>query len=334
MDRGCAGQDARGQQQTCPYTFKQPGGAAALRESAPECLKDGGTFRWSRLKPEQVEKQGSDDRPRAVMDALFVFGSAVAAAGAIHITPLAEWQRRVTMWPFAENATTLIVPLVWVFLTRRKFADYGLTTAGIGDQLRATARCGAPFAAFALLNSVNSASQLGNVLYVMALGIGALFLFGFLLRKKALPSAAAVPCLFLALAGDGIPRAAGGVIFYMIFVGPAEEVLFRGIIQSRLNHAFGRPFSFFGAKWGWGGIIACVLFGLSHVINEPALFAGYWRPNWWAGPAMFCLALPLAYLRERTGGVLAPAILHCWPQSIAFVLRTLLPVHPITIRIL
>lgn len=302
--------------------------------AALECLKDQDAFRRTKLKPEEMEKRDSDDRPRAIMETVFVLSCAVAAAGIVHNSPLAAWQRAVTMWPFAENATILIVPLLWLFLSRRKFADYGLTAVGVSDQLRATVRCGVPFAAFALFNSFRSTSQLGAVLFIMAIGIAALFLFGFLLREKTLPSIAALPCLFLPFAGDGMQHVAGGVIFYMMFVGPAEEVLFRGVIQSRLNHAFGRPFSFFGARWGWGGIIACVLFGLMHVINEPALFAGYWRPNWWAGPAMFCLALPLAYLRERTGGVLAPAILHCWPQSIAFVLDKLLAGRSFSVRIL
>ncbi len=38
---------------------------------------------------------------------------------------------------------------------------------------------------------------------------------------------------------------------------------------------------------------------------------------------MFCSALPFAYLRERTGGVIAPALLHAYPQAIVFVIRGL-----------
>jgi membrane protease YdiL (CAAX protease family) len=60
-----------------------------------------------------------------------------------------------------------------------------------------------------------------------------------------------------------------------------------------------------------------------HVLNLPALYDGRWQPLWWAGPVTFTFALPLAYLRERTGGVLAPALLHAWPQGLAFAIRAL-----------
>ena len=43
-----------------------------------------------------------------------------------------------------------------------------------------------------------------------------------------------------------------GLIYYLLFVGLGEELLFRGYIQSRLNEAWGRPFQFYGVPWAWG----------------------------------------------------------------------------------
>jgi len=77
-----------------------------------------------------------------------------------------------------------------------------------------------------------------------------------------------------------------------------------------------------GEKLRAVAIVTCLLFGLAHVVNPYALLAGQWHPVWFAGPPMFCLALPFAFLRERTGGVLASALLHAWPQAIVSV-RTL-----------
>ncbi len=65
---------------------------------------------------------------------------------------------------------------------------------------------------------------------------------------------------------------ASGVIFYLLLLGPGEEILFRGVVRSRLNLAFGRPFEFLDARWGWGAVITGFLFALMHPLNLPALY--------------------------------------------------------------
>ena len=84
-----------------------------------------------------------------------------------------------------------------------------------------------------------------------------------------------------------------------VFVGPCEEILFRGFIQSRLNEAFGRPYRLLGINWGVGLIIASLLFGLLHISR------GYID-------VATCVALGfvLGLAREKTGTIIAPAILH------------------------
>jgi membrane protease YdiL (CAAX protease family) len=85
---------------------------------------------------------------------------------------------------------------------------------------------------------------------MFAAPIAALYLSASRLRKKAPPAMVLAPCLLLAFAPHGISRAAAGLAFYVFLLGPSEEVRFRGVIQSRLNLAFGRPFRFQGANWG------------------------------------------------------------------------------------
>lgn len=108
-----------------------------------------------------------------------------------------------------------------------------------------------------------------------------------------------------------------GFAFYLFFLGPGEEILYRGYMQSRLNAVFGRPYRLLGAEWGWGLVIATLLFGLMHAFNgfDPA--RGQYQLDWaWAAGATVA-GLVFAYLRERTGSVVAPAILHGLPQAIA-----------------
>ena len=260
-------------------------------------------------------KADAPRRIRAVTEAVLLLVFTFCAAGLVHQSSIAAWRWTFPTFMFAENTTMLLVPLLWLWVTGQRFAEHGLTTRDMRGQLNAVLTCGVPYSAFALL-SLAHWGRFGIVVQ-LAVGPAALLLFGYLLREKPMSNAAAAPCLILALHPHGIHAAATNLVFYLVFLGPSEEVLFRGVMQSRLDAAFGRPFTFSGARWGWGTMIACALFAVAHVANPYALFQGRWQPNWWAGPITFGLALPLAYLRERTGGVLAPAVLHALPQSIA-----------------
>ena len=88
------------------------------------------------------------------------------------------------MWPFAENAITLIVPLVWGRLLRAEFADEVSRRQESGASTAGYVEVWVPFAAFAFFGSVSSASQLGNVLYVMALGIARHFCSDFCYGRR------------------------------------------------------------------------------------------------------------------------------------------------------
>jgi membrane protease YdiL (CAAX protease family) len=99
-------------------------------------------------------------------------------------------------------------------------------------------------------------------------------------------------------------RLVAGVVFKFTFVAVAEEFLFRGYVQTRLNMAFGRPFQLFGIHYGLGLILASIVFGLFHPLacNAP-------RPWPWA---LWTAAggMTLGMLREKSGSIVAPAIAH------------------------
>ena len=90
----------------------------------------------------------------------------------------------------------------------------------------------------------------------------------------------------------GIPKFAVSIICYFVlffvFVGPIEELVFRGYIQSRLNEAFDRPYRFFGISWGSGLIITSLLFAFVHVTNynfNPLI--GHYSLDWGWGLGVF-----------------------------------------------
>ncbi len=93
-----------------------------------------------------------------------------------------------------------------------------------------------------------------------------------------------------------------------VFVGLLEEFLFRGYLQSRLNQAWGRPARWWGVRVGVGLIAASILFGVTHSVFF-AMTKGV-APPWpwavWTAVGGFWLG----FLRERRGGILAPAMLH------------------------
>ena len=61
--------------------------------------------------------------------------------------------------------------------------------------------------------------------------------------------------------------------------------------------------------FGPGLIIASAFFGLVHVLNTVDYFLGVYRFAWQAGLTTLATFF-YGFLRERTGNVLAPAIVH------------------------
>ena len=94
------------------------------------------------------------------------------------------------------------------------------------------------------------------------------------------------------------------VAFSLLVVGPAEELLFRGVVQSRLRET-----------WGvWPAIlVATVLFGLSHASVSGGL----------GGVVAYILTATilgvlLGYLYERTDNIVVPAVVHGVNNAVIF----------------
>ena len=94
------------------------------------------------------------------------------------------------------------------------------------------------------------------------------------------------------------------IITALIFVAFLEEFFFRGYVQTRLNDAFGRPYSLFNVNYGAGLILTAVIFGLFHPLSVADQNPWAWA-LWTATFGLF-----FGFLREKSGAIVTPALVH------------------------
>jgi uncharacterized protein len=97
------------------------------------------------------------------------------------------------------------------------------------------------------------------------------------------------------------PRSIGAWFFFeWIFVGPTEEVPFRGLLQTFLMPRISGRVRFWKYDMHVAGVILALLFALAHLTS-------FWTENWWIamGQQIYALALGIlyAYWREKSGSV-------------------------------
>lgn len=90
------------------------------------------------------------------------------------------------------------------------------------------------------------------------------------------------------------------VAYQLFFVAIPEEFFYRGYFQTRLNEWLPRRWLILGTPMGWGSVLACLYFAFGHSLVTV---------QWWHF-ATFFPGMVFAWMRERTGGVVAGAIFH------------------------
>jgi membrane protease YdiL (CAAX protease family) len=106
------------------------------------------------------------------------------------------------------------------------------------------------------------------------------------------------------------------ILWQFLLSGFGEEFAFRGYLQSRLNHAFGRPLHLFGIQFGVGLIIASFLFGLLHAFNDYDPAVGFASLGWSVLIGNTIAGFFFGIIREKTGTLLAPSIAHGLPDAL------------------
>ena len=100
----------------------------------------------------------------------------------------------------------------------------------------------------------------------------------------------------------GFPDFWNFMAYQFLLVALPEEFFFRGYFQTTLNRVFGQPWKILGTPLGWSWILTAVVFAFAHSVISL---------QWWHF-SIFFPALLFGYLRERTGTITAPIILHAF----------------------
>ena len=266
-------------------------------------------------------------KAKAILEVVVVFVLTWLILALVGLSPLGEWERQITgRYNFIEYILIIAITLLVLVVTRKKLASYGISFRNLRYHLDIAVTSFVPvaigFLPIAFIGN-NHKTWWGSLI-MAGIQIAVLFSLGWLLRRKPTRNESGVVMgTLLLIAFSNLNQKAPlenpvtGFLFYIFFLGLGEELLFRGYIQSRLNEAWGRPFQFFGVPWGWGLIITSVIFGLMHVINIGSLINGNWQLEPWWGLWTFFGGLVNGFVREKTGSIVAPSILHGLPQAIS-----------------
>ncbi len=261
---------------------------------------------------------------KALVEVVSVFGVTLLLIALAGLSPLGSWERQSTNRFFIEYALMIAFPLLLLVAARRDLAAYGLSVRNLSYHLDVALTASAPVAIASVPFAFVNYKQWSGALILAGVHIAVLFALGGLLKhKQTWSEKGLLPGVVVLISYSNftqltLDNAISALVFYILFLGLGEELLFRGYIQSRLNAAFGRPFQFYGVNWGWGAIIASTLFGFMHVLNLGSLLSGDWKLAWWWGIWTFFGGIVFGFVREKTGSIVAPTILHGLPQAIAY----------------
>lgn len=272
----------------------------------------------------------------ACVEVLVVYVVMRLLGQAVRATGVVDAELRLLGWSYTGGLIQMGVPLAVIWLTRRRWADYGVTLAGWQNNLDIGIKAYLVriipivfgLGGVALLK-LDYRTLPGGALVALAEIAGIAVMVWVLRRQseeKALASARSnlivlvVLLLFPILVGLAMRRltliVVSTVVWQFVFSGFGEEIFLRGYVQSRLNQAFSRPWVVFGVQCGPGLVIASLLFGLLHAFNTYNPAAGQYTLAW--GWALFTVfgGLFFGLIREKTGSLLGCGIAHGLPDAV------------------
>jgi membrane protease YdiL (CAAX protease family) len=104
-----------------------------------------------------------------------------------------------------------------------------------------------------------------------------------------------------------LPILAADLVFLAVVVGPTEELLFRGLIQTALNGSVSRELRLLGWRLRLGTVLAAIAFGLWHLVNLP------FQPTSATLEQVLTAAfvgLVIGVVYDRTRNLIGAAVLH------------------------
>jgi membrane protease YdiL (CAAX protease family) len=253
---------------------------------------------------------------KAIVEVSSVFVLTFLIVWVMQVPSLLEWKGHLSERFYLEYAVMIIIPLLFLAVTRRSLTEYGITLARLPYSIKVAAVWFIPAVMICTGLTFLEWEQWEGAITLAVIEVFLLFIVTWVLESKitatviGIFSILLIPLVSLPLLGIVAGKLVSDFVFYFVFVGLGEEILFRGYTQSRLNEAFGRPYTLFGVNWGWGLIIASIIFGIMHVLNPFNPFIHRFGVSLPWGLWTFFLGLILGTIRERTGSIVAPAIVH------------------------
>jgi membrane protease YdiL (CAAX protease family) len=241
-------------------------------------------------------KRGGTSASLALAEVLLVFLAFLLWIKYLETTWVGPLQLKLVGWDFFAHLMMVVFPAAALRLFGRPLSELGLSR----DQLRLPQirrLCLAAVIELALIWTV------GSLVPHLARGQSP----GLLLPPDHFASRIGISPLLANWIGWGLT-----VVFMVVFCGVGEEVFFRGYMQGRINRAWGRPFRIRGVSFGWGLILASLLFGLGHGV---AFFNPFSRPLAfhfeWTSALITCgEGFLFGVLYEFSNGIAAPAAVH------------------------
>jgi membrane protease YdiL (CAAX protease family) len=239
---------------------------------------------------------------------------------------LIRWERRVLGWSYFTGFLMVLVPLLALVLRKRELEPSGLTLRGWETSLDAGLKgflfLVGPRLLLTLLSSGGAAYRYadGSLVLSVTMFFALFLLLRHLTGKKYRPFSSVRVRLLLAglvLAFPLVLEAALGrltlgvfstVLWQLAFGGFAEELFYRGYIQSTVNEEYGRPWSIEGVSYGPGLLVSSALYGLDRALNTFRPLQGVFSVSWSWGFYAFSVGVFYGFIREHTGDIVGSGV--------------------------
>lgn len=99
------------------------------------------------------------------------------------------------------------------------------------------------------------------------------------------------------------------LLAHLFVIGTTQEILYRGFLMTFLGQQWTGTWRLFGINWSKAGVLAAVVFSLSHVRPYP--------PFIWPAQLVLALVYGLAYafMYERTRSLVGPSLAHGYSNA-------------------